>query len=147
MSLDALRSKPGRQPEAVVSSFERHSGTCDPVAFLFGLRPPAAQQVQQCAFVDRQLLQWLALDARNKACDKPARLAHFNHSDQRRVHIQRVETPAEIVHGAPSGCAQCSDGYVSPLPPHSILTAASTTADWRASGLVAKRNSYSIGDR
>jgi hypothetical protein len=93
---------------------------------LFGLCAPAAQQVQQSAFVDRELLQWLALDARNKASDKPARLAHFNDSDQRRVHIQRVETPAEIVHtvglafrhgGAPSGRAQCSDGYVSPLPP------------------------------
>jgi hypothetical protein len=62
--LDGLRSKPVRQPEAVVSSFECHSGTCDPVAFLFGLRPLAAQQFQQCAFVDRELLQWLALDER-----------------------------------------------------------------------------------
>src|SRR5262245_64093707 len=72
VSLDALRSKPARQPEAVVSSFECHSGTCDPVAFLFGLRPPAAQQVQQCAFVDRELLQWLALDARTKASAQTA---------------------------------------------------------------------------
>jgi hypothetical protein len=35
VSLDALRSKPARQPEAVVSSFERHSGTYDPAAFHF----------------------------------------------------------------------------------------------------------------
>jgi len=76
VSLDALRSKPARQPQAVVSSFERHSGTCDPAAFHFGLRPPAAQHVQQCAFVDRELLQWLVLDAINKASNKPTRLAH-----------------------------------------------------------------------
>ena len=30
--------------------------------------------------------------------------------------------------GAPSACGQCSDGYVSPLPPHSILIGPSTAA-------------------
>jgi hypothetical protein len=137
MGLDALCSEPARQPKAVVSSLERHGDACDPVAFLFGLRTPAAQQLEQCVLVDCEFLQRLALDTRNNATDKPARLAHLDHRDQRRVHIQRVDTPAEIVHslglafrhgGAPSACGHRSDGYVSPLPPHSILTAASTAA-------------------
>ena len=141
MGLDALRSEPARQPEAVVSSLERHGDACDTVAFLCGLRPPSAQQVQQCALVDREFLQRLALDTWNNASDKPTRLAHLDHRDQRRVHVQCVETPAEIVHSlafafqydaAPSGCGQCSDGYVSPPPPHGILTAASTAAGWCA---------------
>jgi hypothetical protein len=42
MGLDALRSEPARQPEAVVSSLERHGDACDPVTFLFGLCPPSA---------------------------------------------------------------------------------------------------------
>ena len=89
---------PARQPKAVVSGLERHGDARDPVAFLFGLRTPAAQQLEQCVLVDREFLQRLALDTRNNATDKPARLAHLDHRDQRRVHIQRVETPAEIVH-------------------------------------------------
>jgi hypothetical protein len=63
-----------------VAGLERHGHACDPVAFLFILRPPALQHVEQCALVD--LLQRLALDTRNNANDKPARL---------------VETSAEIV--------------------------------------------------
>jgi hypothetical protein len=69
--------------------------------------------------IDRDLLQWLALNTRNNAIDEPTRLAHLDHRDQRRVHIQRVQTPAEIVHGlglafchrgGSIGSCQCSDG-------------------------------------
>src|SRR5271169_4032619 len=52
----------------------------------------------RCVFVDREFLQRLALDTRNNARNKPTRLTHLDHRDQRRVHIQRVETSAEIVH-------------------------------------------------
>jgi hypothetical protein len=98
---------------------------------------PATQQLQQCVLVDREFLQRLALNTWNNASDKPARLAHLDHRDQRRIHIKRVETSAEIVHSlgfafrhgeAPSRCGPCSDRYVSPLPPHSILTGPSTAA-------------------
>ena len=47
VGLDALRSEPARQPEAVVSGLGTPDGdACDPVAFLFGLRPPAALVVE-----------------------------------------------------------------------------------------------------
>jgi hypothetical protein len=72
MGLDALCSEPARQPKAVVSGLERHGDARDPVPFLFGLRTPAAQQLEQCALVDREFLQRLALDTRNNATDKPA---------------------------------------------------------------------------
>jgi hypothetical protein len=74
-----------------------------------------------------------------------ARLAHLDHRDQRRVHIQRVEIPAEIDHSlgfafrhgaAPSAFGQCNDGYVSPLPPHSICT----TREMRRSIRRTRRN-------
>jgi len=93
--------------------------TRDLVTFLLGFLPPAAQQLQQCVLIDRNLLQRLALNTRNNASDEPTRLAHLDHRDHRRVHIQRVQTPAEIVHGlgfafrhrgAPSAHGQCSDG-------------------------------------
>ena len=50
-----------------------------------------------------QLLERLALDARNHSCDKPARLAHFDHNDKRVILVQGGEGPTEIVrlrHGA-----------------------------------------------
>ena len=49
---------------------------------------PSMQQLQQCALVDRELLQRLALDARHDAGDEPARLAHLDHGDQRAVRIE-----------------------------------------------------------
>jgi hypothetical protein len=98
VGLDALRAEPARQPEAVVSGLERNRDACDPVTFLYGLRTPPAQQVQQCALIDREFLQRLALNTWNNASDKPARLTHLDHRDQRQVHIKRVQTPAEIVH-------------------------------------------------
>ena len=47
------------------------------------------QQLQQCALVDRELLQRLALDARHDAGNEPARLAHLDHGDQRAVRFER----------------------------------------------------------
>ena len=46
------------------------------------------QQLQQCALVDRELLQRLALDARHDAGDEPARQAQFDNGDQRAVRIE-----------------------------------------------------------
>jgi hypothetical protein len=43
VSLDALRGEPARQPKAVVSGLERDGDAGDPVAVLFGLRPPAVR--------------------------------------------------------------------------------------------------------
>ena len=119
VDLDAECSEPARQPEAVVSGLERDGDAGDLVTFLLGFLPPAAQQLQQCVLIDRDLLQRLALNTRNNASDEPTRLTHLDHRDQRRVHIQLVQTPAEIVHslgfafhhrGAPSGHGQSSDG-------------------------------------
>ena len=67
------------------------------VACLLGFLPPAIQQVQQCALVDRELLQRLALDARHNAGNKPTREAHLDHGDQRAVRFKRSEASAQVI--------------------------------------------------
>jgi hypothetical protein len=47
--------------------------------------PPTIEQFQQRALIDRELLQRLSLDARHNAGNEPARLAHFDHREQRAV--------------------------------------------------------------
>jgi hypothetical protein len=43
-----------------------------------------------------QLLQRLALDARDHSCDKRARLAHLDHDDERAILVQGGEGSVEI---------------------------------------------------
>jgi hypothetical protein len=45
------------------------------------LLTPAIEKLKQCALVDRELLQRLALDARHDAGNQPARQAHFQDTD------------------------------------------------------------------
>ena len=52
------------------------------------LLSPSMQQLQQCALVDRELLQRLALDARHDAGDEPARQAQFDDPNQRAVRFE-----------------------------------------------------------
>jgi hypothetical protein len=47
--------------------------------------PPTIEQFQQRALINRELLQRLSLDARHNAGNEPARLAHFDHREQRAV--------------------------------------------------------------
>jgi hypothetical protein len=65
VGLDAARLEPACQPKAVTAGLEGNYNALDPL--LSSLLPPSMQQLQQCALVDRQLLQWLALDARHDA--------------------------------------------------------------------------------
>lgn len=55
------------------------------------------QQLQQCALVDHELLQRLALDARHDAGDEPALQAQFDYGDQHAVRIEGARGPAQIV--------------------------------------------------
>jgi hypothetical protein len=59
------------------------SDAFDPMPCLRRFLSPSMQQLQQCALVDRELLQWLALEARHDAGDEPARQAQFDNGDQR----------------------------------------------------------------
>jgi hypothetical protein len=58
---------------------------------------PSMQQLQQCALVDRELLQRLALDARHDAGDQLARQAQFDNGDQRAVRIEGARGSAQII--------------------------------------------------
>src|SRR5258707_7435113 len=84
---------------------------------------PAMQQLQQCALVDRELLQRLALDARHNAGDEPARQAQFDNGYQRAVRIEGARGSAQIVqllHGALHRFTSATMDAISSPPPHSI---------------------------
>src|SRR6266550_5676635 len=84
---------------------------------------PSMQQLQQCALVDRELLQRLALDARHDAGDEPTRQAQFDNGDQRAVRIEGARGSAQIVqllHGALHRLTSATMDAISSPPPHSI---------------------------
>ena len=103
MGLDVACPEPARQPEAVTAGLEGDSDAFDPVSCLLRFLAPSMQQLQQCALVDRELLQRLALDARHDAGNEPARLAHLDDGDQRAVWFEGGEGSAQVIqllHGA-----------------------------------------------
>jgi hypothetical protein len=57
------------------------------------------QQFQQCALIDRELLQRLALDARHDAGNEPVREAHLDDDDQRAVRFEGSEASAQVIGG------------------------------------------------
>src|SRR5580658_6399791 len=63
-----------RQPEAVTAGLEGDCNPFDPMSCLLRLLPPAIEQFQQRALIDRELLQRRALDARHDTGDQPTRL-------------------------------------------------------------------------
>jgi hypothetical protein len=77
---------------------------------------PSMQQLQQCALVDSELFQRLALDARHDTGNEPARQAHLNDCDQRSVRFKSGEGSAQVVqllHGALHRFT-CDDGMQYP---------------------------------
>jgi hypothetical protein len=64
------------------------------------------QQPQQALLVRDELLQQLSLHSRNNGGDEPARLAHFDHRDQRAILVESGERPASghlaVASGTPS---------------------------------------------
>ena len=81
VGLDAARSEPARQPEAVPAGLEGHRDAFDLVPCLLRFHSPSIEQLQQCVLVGIELLQRLALDARYDPGDEPALLAHLDHGD------------------------------------------------------------------
>ena len=65
----------------VTAGLEGDSNPFDPMSCFLRFLPPAIEQFQQCALIDRELLQRRALDARHDTGDQPTRLAHLDHGD------------------------------------------------------------------
>ena len=81
------------------------------------------QQLQQCALVNSELFQRLALDARHDTGNEPARQAHLNDSDQRAVRFKGGEGSAQVVqllHGLHRSHQRRWNAISSP-PPHTIF--------------------------
>src|SRR5258705_6000167 len=76
VGLDAAHLEPARQPDAVTASLEGDCNALDPASCFLRFLSPSMQQLQQCALVDRELFQRLALDARHDTGNEPARQAH-----------------------------------------------------------------------
>src|SRR6267142_2731606 len=103
VGLDAARLEPARQPEAVTASLEGDCNALDPASCFLRFLSPSMQQLQQCALVDRELFQRLALDARHDTGNEPARQSHLNDRNQRAVRFEGGEGSAQVVqllHGA-----------------------------------------------
>src|SRR5258705_10834433 len=106
VGLDAAHLEPARHPEAVTASLEGDCNALDPASCFLRFLSPSMQQLQQCALVDRELFQRLALDARHDTGNEPARQAHLNDRNQRAVRFEGGEGSAQVVQllhgGAPS---------------------------------------------
>jgi len=103
MGFNVARSQPTRQPETVTAGLGDNSDAFDPVSCLLRFLSPTIEQLQQCALVDRELLQRLALDAWNDTGDEPTRLAHLDHGNQCCILFKSYKGSAQIVqlwHGA-----------------------------------------------
>src|SRR5260221_14643496 len=123
VGLNVACTEPARQPEAVTAGLESDSDAFDPMPCLRRFLSPSMQQLQQCALVDRELLQRLALDARHDAGDEPARQAQFDNGYQRAVRIEGARGSAQIIqllHGALHRFISATMDAISSLPPHSI---------------------------
>src|SRR4029077_13729459 len=105
MRLDPPSNEPARQPEAVATSFIGQRNPADRPANTLRLVPPPLDQSQQGRRIWLQLLQRLALHARNYAAHQPARLAQLDDTHHGRDRIKRGQAAAEIIdldHGATS---------------------------------------------
>jgi hypothetical protein len=72
VGFDAVPLEPACQPEAVTAGLEGDCNTFDTAACFLRFLPPPIQQLQQCAFVHRKLLQRLTLNTRHDAGNEPA---------------------------------------------------------------------------
>ncbi len=95
---------------------------------------PRVEQLQQCALVDRKLLQRLTLDARHDAGNEPARQTHFDHCDQCAVLFQDDTGLVQVVrllHWGPPSVTSATMYTISSPPPHSISKRAMWELTWR----------------
>src|SRR5512133_4281476 len=97
----ALSQRANQKPSR--PALEGDCNALDPASCLLRFLSPSMQQLQQCALVDSELFQRLALDARHDTGNAPARQAHLNDCDQRAVRFKGGEGSAQVVqllHGA-----------------------------------------------
>jgi hypothetical protein len=126
VGVDAARDQPTCQPEAVAAGLKGDYNTLDPASCFLRFFPPSMQQLQQCALVDREFFQRLALDARYNTGNEPARQAHLNDRNQRAARFEDGERSTQVVqllHGALHRFASATMDAISSPPPHSIFHA------------------------
>src|SRR4029077_4095988 len=123
VGLDAACPQPARQPETIPAGLEGNCNAFDLASCFLRFLTPAIEKLQQCALVDRELLQRLALDARHDAGNEPARQAHFDHRDQCTVLFQDDTRLAQVVRRLHWGLYRFTSATmdaISSPPPHSI---------------------------
>ena len=119
VSLDATRSKPARQPEAVAAGLEGKRNPRDRAAGSDRLIPPAMQQSKQPFWVRLELFARLTLNAGKHAGNQPARVAQLDHGNDRAILVQGDEGSVQVIwlghRGTPS--IKCSDEVAMPRRP------------------------------
>src|SRR4051794_13203516 len=96
MGLDAVRSKPARQPEAIAAGLEGDSDAADLAAGLAGLLTPAVEELEEGVLVRSKLFERMTRDSRHHPRHQPAGLAHLDHGDDRMILIQRGEASVQV---------------------------------------------------
>ena len=134
ISLDAVRSQPAREPEAVPPGFVGDRDTRNRPTRLGCFVPPALQQAQQHLGIRHEFLQRVTLDSRHDPTDQPAPLAHLDHGDQRAILVQSGERSAQVIrlwHGAPRRFVAATIVPSARRSPHTILIRGSTIGPLR----------------
>src|SRR5215475_12893157 len=123
MGPDAACPEPTPQPETIPAGLEGNCNAFDLASCFLRFLTPAIEKLQQCALVDRELLQRLALHARHDAGNQPARQTHFDHRDQCVVLFQNDTGLVQVdrrLHWGLHRFTSATMDIISPPPPHSI---------------------------
>src|SRR3984893_789380 len=89
------RTQPARQPEAVAAGFEGNRNLRDLFTGPDRLIAPAMQQAKQPFGIRLQLPARLTLNAGEHPGNQPARLAQFDHGNDRSIFVEGDEGPAQ----------------------------------------------------
>src|SRR5215204_2706333 len=103
MSLDAVRSEPARQPEAIAAGLKGDGNACDLPAGLARLCAPTVEELEESVLVRSELFERMTRDPRHYPCHQPTRLAHLDHRNDRAILIQSGEASVQVSwlwHGA-----------------------------------------------
>ena len=81
IDFDALCTKPAGQPESIATSLVGDDDAGDLVAGLDSFVAPAMKQPQQGMRISRELLQRIAVNARNDTTHQPTAETEFHYGD------------------------------------------------------------------
>src|SRR4029078_2297184 len=98
VGLDVALLQPARQPEGVPPRLVAQHLPLDRAPSALRLAAPALDELQQGRCIRVELLQWMALNARNGGGDQPSLGAQLDNGNERCILIEGGESTAEIAY-------------------------------------------------